>query len=262
LRLHAYFDGEIDAVDALEIERHLQACHSCQTQLQELQQIRADLRQSLPDHRASASLRARVDRVLELEAGTAQPRRNSAPNAYGTREQWWRPRWHFWIGSLSGGGLVAAAFAAWAFLVWIPQARPLGEALVAAHVRALMSDHPVDVLSTDRHTVKPWFAGRADVSPAVADFEPQGYRLIGGRTDYLQHQRAAVLVYQHGAHTIDVFSWAVGADPLPAQMTRDGYHLACWRALDLGYCAVSDAGWEELHALQHLLQQQSAQDHP
>ena len=162
----------------------------------------------------------------------------------------------------SGGGDQRAAAACWGLLLGIPRTELLGEELVAAHVRTLISTHPVDVISTDRHTVKPWFAGHADVSPVVADFETQGYRLIGGRADYVQHQRAAVMVYQHGAHTIDVFSWAAGAARLPVGLTRDGYHLACWRAQDLDYCAVSDTGWNELRDLQHLLQQQSVQDHP
>ncbi len=88
-----------------------------------------------------------------------------------------------------------------------------------------MPEHLIDVVSTDKHTVKPWFAGHADVSPAVADFEPQGYKLIGGRADYLDHQRAAVVVYQHGAHVINVFSWAGDGRSLPSNATRNGYHF-------------------------------------
>ena len=79
--------------------------------------------------------------------------------------------------------------------------------LVGAHLRSLMPDHLIDVISTDRHTVKPWFAGHTDVSPVVEDFAAQGYRLLGARADYVDRQRAAVLIYQHGAHVINVFSW-------------------------------------------------------
>src|SRR5439155_1224654 len=83
-----------------------------------------------------------------------------------------------------------------------------------------------------------------DVSPVVADFAQQGYRLIGGRADYLDHQRSAVVVYQHGAHVINVFSWSAGRGSLPGNATRSGYHLAFWKAGDLEYCAVSDPGWD------------------
>jgi anti-sigma factor RsiW len=261
LHLQAYFDGEVDAVAATGIEQHMQQCGQCRGVVADFDQTRAALRENLTDYRASDALRARLSRALD-----AEPRSGPAP-AEAPRVTRAAPRrtWFsgpFWIGSLSGGGLVGVAAALFAFMVWIPRMDPLAGDLLSAHVRSLMSSHPIDVVSTDRHTVKPWFAGHADVSPVVADFEAQGYKLMGGRADYLEHQRAAVMVYQHGAHTIDVFSWAAGGGSLPKDMTRDGYHLACWSAKDLDYCAVSDTGWDELHGLERLLQELSAQDTP
>src|SRR5208337_663995 len=144
------------------------------------------------------------------------------------------------------------------FLLAPPLTNPLLDDLVSAHVRSLMPDHLIDVVSTDQHTVKPWFAGHADVSPVVADFAPQGYRLIGGRADYFDRQRAAVIVYQHGAHVINVFSWAKDKRSIPQNTTRDGYHLAFWQAGDLEYCAVSDTGWDELLRLVGLLRDLNA----
>jgi anti-sigma factor RsiW len=94
----------------------------------------------------------------------------------------------------------------------------------------------------------------------VADFETQGYKLIGGRADYLDRQRSAVVVYQHGAHVINVFSWAAAGRRLPGDATRSGYHLAFWRAGDLEYCAVSDTGWDELLGLVRLLRDLGARD--
>jgi anti-sigma factor RsiW len=94
----------------------------------------------------------------------------------------------------------------------------------------------------------------------VADFAQQGYTLVGGRADYLDHQRSAVVVYQHGAHVINVFSWAGDGSRLPADATRNGYHLAFWKAGDLEYCAVSDTGWDELMGLVRLLRDLGARD--
>jgi anti-sigma factor RsiW len=252
LHLQAYFDGEFDAVGAAGIEQHLQQCAHCRSTVAEFGQSRAALRENLTDYRAPDALRARLGRALDRESGPAGRRP--------TRSRW--PGWQFWLGGLSGGGLVGAMAAVFAFMVWIPTMNPIAGDLLAAHVRSLMSSHPIDVVSTDRHTVKPWFAGHADVSPVVADFDDQGYRLIGGRADYVEHQRAAVMVYQHGAHTIDVFSWAAGAHALPRDATRDGFHLACWTEKDLDYCAVSDTGWDELHSLERLLQDLSGHDTP
>jgi anti-sigma factor RsiW len=255
LRLQACFDGEVDAMTAADIELHIQQCPQCQSTLQELERARAALRNNLTDYRAPASLRASLQHALDRESGDV------APRAAVSRSRTWSAR-SFWLGGLSGGGFAAAAVTAFAFLVWIPRVSPIGNELVSAHVRSLISSHPIDVVSTDKHTVKPWFAGHADVSPEVADFETQGYRLIGGRADYLEHQRVAVMVYQHGAHTIDVFSMAGNSRIMSGNTTRDGYHVNCWKSGDLNYCAVSDAGWSELQELERLLRDLSAHDTP
>jgi anti-sigma factor RsiW len=167
----------------------------------------------------------------------------------------------FWAGAAGGiGGTAIAATVAFLLLA-PPLLNPLVNDLLSAHVRSLMPAHLIDVVSTDKHTVKPWFAGHADVSPAVADFEPQGYKLLGGRADYLDRQRAAVVVYQHGAHVINVFSWAgPPSSNLPRDTTRNGYHMAFWRQGDIEYCAVSDTGWDELLGLVRLLRELGARD--
>jgi anti-sigma factor RsiW len=136
------------------------------------------------------------------------------------------------------------------------------DGLVTEHVASLVPGHLVAVASTDHHTVKPWFAGHADVSPTVADFANSGFALVGGRSDYLARQRAAVLVYRHGAHVINVFSWRAEGSRAPRDATRDGYRLAFWRTGDLQYCAVSDTGWDELHRLRDLLQSSAAGEPP
>ncbi|HYL02912.1 MAG TPA: zf-HC2 domain-containing protein [Steroidobacteraceae bacterium] len=247
LRVQAYFDAEVDAVAAAEIERHTEHCAECRALLGDLAETRAALRSGLGERRAPPALRGRIARLLEHEAGPLAPRSAlSARPVAGARS--------FWLGALGGAGVTAIAAAA-AILWWAPAASErLPDELLAAHLRSLMPAHLTDVLSTDRHTVKPWFAGHADVSPVVADFTPQGYRLLGGRADYLERQRAAVVVYQHGAHVINVFAWGAGeAGSLPSTATRRGYRLACWRAADLDYCAVSDTGWDELLGLERLL---------
>jgi anti-sigma factor RsiW len=164
------------------------------------------------------------------------------------------------MGATSGLGMAAAA-ATLAFLLLSPQLpTPVVDEVLHAHVNSLLSAHLIDVVSTDQHTVKPWFAGHTDVSPLVADFEPQGYKLVGGRVDYLEHQRAAVVVYRHGAHVINVFSWAAAQRSSPGQLTRNGFHFVFWKAGDLQYCAVSDTGWDELLGLVRLLQDLGGQD--
>ena len=302
LRVQAYFDAEVDALSAADIERHLEHCAECRALLRDLEQVRTVLRRDSDYARAPTELRSKIMRALDQEgaaeiqvaegapasegaaapvgtatpegtaspegtaapAGTASPRGTAAPQGTAFPMRTPRPRervsptWRmrpFWMGALGGVGGTAIA-ATFAFLLLLPRfANPLLDQLANAHVRSLMPSHLIDVVSTDKHTVKPWFAGHADVSPVVADFEAQGYRLIGGRVDYLEYQRSAVVVYQHGAHVINVFSWAGHERALPTDVTRSGYHLAFWKAGDLEYCAVSDAGWDELVGLVRLLKE-------
>jgi anti-sigma factor RsiW len=256
LRVQAYFDAEVDAVSAADIERHIEHCDGCRALLQDLEQVRTVLRRDSAYVRAPAALRAKLMLALDEESTalakeTPRPRERASPS--------WRPR-SFWAGALGGVGGTAIA-ATLAFFLLVPRlTNPLLDELVSAHVRSLMPPHLIDVVSTDKHTVKPWFAGHTDVSPVVADFEQQGYKLIGGRADYLDHQRSAVVVYQHGAHIINVFSWAANEHALPNDVTRNGYHLAFWKAGDLEYCAVSDTGWDELRGLVRLLRALGAGD--
>ena len=250
LRVQAAFDGELDAVSAAAIERHVGLCPECRTLLQDLEHSRDALRRSLEYPTAPPQLRARIGRALDAEAAAEERRR--APRAA------WRGR-PFWLGTLTGAGAALAASLALVLLAPLIFAS-LPDELIAAHLKSLKPGRLTQVVSTDRHTVKPWFAGRVDVSPVVADFSAAGFALAGGRADSLDHQRAAVLVYEHGAHVINVFAFMPPRTPLPEQTTRRGYHIACWRAGDLSYCAVSDAGWEELAALEGLLKDLGTRD--
>ncbi len=265
LRAQAYFDDEVDALAAADIERHAETCAECRALLQDLGELRTAIRDLTPA-RATPALRARILRALDDEEvavdedESAHEPRIDAPRALRGRSTW-RTR-TFWTGAVGGMSGTAVATALAFFLLFPGLGQPLLDELVGAHVRSLMPSHLIDVESTDQHTVKPWFAGHADVSPLVVDFAPQGYRLVGGRADYLDHQRAAVVVYQHGPHIINVFSWAAGRRTSTNNTTRSGYRIACWPAADLQYCAVSDTGWEELQELVRLLQTRAAEDMP
>jgi anti-sigma factor RsiW len=258
LRVQAWFDGELDALSSADLERHLERCAECRALRQDLQRARELLRSAPPEH-APHELRARVTHCLDAESVVERRAARATPWA---RRAAWRPRAPFWAGTATGLAAAAcAAVAAWFLFLMSPAApQALLDDLVAAHVRSLMPTHLTDVVSTDRHTVKPWFAGHADVSPVVADFAAQGYRLVGGRADYFDGHRAAVVVYEHGPHIINVFSWAGVSHRLPEQTTRNGYHIACWPLGNVEYCAVSDTGWTELQDLVSLLRDLGARD--
>jgi anti-sigma factor (TIGR02949 family) len=246
-RLPAYFDGELDALASAEMERHLAACEECRKSLEELTELRVALRRELKFEPTPPALKARIQAALDREAAPQLPPRPArAP----------RSARAFWGGTFAGVAAGALAACLVLFLAVPTGIDPLVDDLVNAHIRSLMPQHLIDVESTDRHTVKPWFAGHVDVSPVVADFGDQGYKLLGGRADYFDRQRAAAVIYQHGAHFINVFSWSDDGKRLPSDTTRNGYRLAFWRLGNLNYCAVSDTGWDELHALEKLLKKE------
>jgi anti-sigma factor RsiW len=250
LHTQSYFDGELDGAAAREAERHLEGCASCRALLEDLEQTRGEVRRAF-GFGAPEDLRAEVQRRIDDSQKTE---RSVLPlRARPTRS---RP---FWAGAFSGLGTGLAAATLIAILVLPSRNDVLVENLVSQHAGSLLPNHLIAVESSNHHTVKPWFAGRADVSPTVDDFASQGFTLIGGRTDYIDRQRAAVVVYRHNDHVLNVFSWRrSGASP--ADTTRDGYRMTFWTAGDLQYCAVSDASWETLHRLRELLRTASGEE--
>jgi anti-sigma factor (TIGR02949 family) len=241
--LDAYADSELALAEAARVNRHLQDCAACRAELAAVRTLRRALREHIPRERAPAPLRARILAGL--------PGAESAPG------------WGRMLGGNAGAwvqlGLSAltAGAVALAAVLWLqhPPARdPLVQELVASHVRSLLSGHPLDVASTDQHTVKPWFNGRLDYAPPVVDLAPQGFPLAGGRVDYVGQRRVAVLTYQVRRHPIDLYV-IPGTDGARAPATRAeaGYALARWQAGGMTYWAITDAAAADLQAFRQAL---------
>lgn len=246
LRVQAYFDGELDAAEALRVEEHLQHCPECISSVEELDRARSAIRNATY-YRTPAALRTAVTAAIAAEAG---PRASRGAGILRTGG--------FWSGAGAGAAATALAAALAMFLVLPSPSSELANELTGAHLRSLMAGHLIDVESSDQHTVKPWFAGHADVSPPTPDFPKEDYRLVGGRADYIDGRRAAVVVYRHGKHIINVFSWSQHGGSIPSDVTRNGYHMAFWRSGDLVSCAVSDTQLDELTRLVSLMKDAAA----
>jgi mycothiol system anti-sigma-R factor len=203
-----YFDGELDRATARELEAHLDDCAECRDALVALDALRRAVREDAPRYAAPRELRARLQ--AELGEHRARPSR---------RKQ--RP----WL-ALAASAALAFIAGGGAALLWQQRGEtPIAHDLFESHWRALAATSPVDVISTDRHTVKPWFAGKLADAPLVQDFAEQGFALVGGRLDYAGSERVAVLVYRHGQHLIDVFVLPTSVGAAPAASLRDGYAL-------------------------------------
>jgi mycothiol system anti-sigma-R factor len=243
--LHGYIDGELDAERAAEFERHLISCHQCASALEVQETLRTSIQQTGLYERAPAALRSKLkDQLNPAAPVTAKP--------FPTRSR--QSPWQ-WLG-------VAAAFFLVAFLGGrlIPGLSgnrgqsELASAIVDAHLRSLQPGHLVDVISTDQHTVKPWFDGKVDFAPPVRDLVADGFPLQGGRLDVVKGHQVAVLVYGRRKHVINVFVWPVTQpDTMPQSGSQLGYNWVDWRHDGMEMCAVSDVNPSDLSELRTLL---------
>jgi anti-sigma factor RsiW len=287
--LDANADHELPAPDARRVQQHIESCAACRRESENLRALSGALR-AAPYHRAPQSLRERIvaglppveEPVAAAEVPVANvetPPRERARRGWLDRwlDGWRAPQGGFgWPtgagGSLGSGGVFArgwltalvVALCAVAAGVALNLRRPadfgpFADELVESHVRAQVSGRDIDVISTDRHTVKPWFNGRLDYSPPVEDLAANGFALEGGRLDYLAHQRVAVLVYRYQKHVIDVYvfpqtgSGGTGRDTggaVPATLGREGYSIAHWNAEGMTWWAISDAAPDALKGLE------------
>jgi anti-sigma factor RsiW len=137
----------------------------------------------------------------------------------------------------------------------LPAQDTLTQDIASSHVRSLMADHLTDVVSTDTHTVKPWFMGKLDYAPPVHDFAAQGFALQGGRMDYLDQRAVAALVYQRKEHVINVYVWPdAQTNTGPRATTRNGFNMLQWRTNGMVYWLVSDISADELMELFKIIQ--------
>lgn len=239
LLVHAYVDGELDVIRSLEMEQHAKGCAQCAEKIKSLKALHVALTEGELGYHAPAALRHAV-------------RQMAAPAAPQPRPQDWQWLWKIF----AVGATTVAVVALMLRSATLSEFNPVLGEVVDAHVRSLMANHLTDVLSSDKHTVKPWFAGKLDFSPDVKDFTPQEFPLYGGRLDYLNGHTVAALVYQHSKHYINVFIWPAETAMSSSEQTEHGYNVIIFDANHFHYALVSDMDSSEMEQLAGMLGEQ------
>lgn len=226
---HALIDGELDAGHAREVENHIAGCPRCAAELAAWREMSkavagADLRYTAPP-----ALRRRIEAALpQVQA----PSRRAVLRGFAMGSA---------VSAIAATGLVAIVLRS------DDEARITSE-IVSAHLRSLQAGHLTDVISTDQHTVKPWFNGRLDVAPPVVDLTAQGFALVGGRLDYVDARAIGAIVYRRRLHVINLFvAQSASTEPRAARTeTVQGFNIRSWSEGGLNFWAVSDLAADEL----------------
>lgn len=236
--LHRYVDGELAPDLRREADTHLETCADCRRLAAEETAWQQAIHRAGTYYAAPEEVRRRIARLAARPAFS-------------------RLLWRGWAMAASLLLAVALSSGVTAYIVAGTGQEPLTQEIAASHVRSLMADHLTDIASSDQHTVKPWFHGRLDYAPPVADTSAAGFPLIGGRLDYIDHRPVAALVYRRNQHPINLFVFPSGeADSAVRASVRNGYNIVHWTAHGMTSWAVSDLNAAELGAFAQLLQGQ------
>jgi anti-sigma factor RsiW len=239
--IHAYADGELDLVRALELEKHLASCPSCSRACEDTKALKLSISSS--DLCVTAPARLRRNILRELRAADRSTR--SWPIA-------WRAMLKLVV-PIAGVALLTLALLP--MLNVRSSDERLAEEVSSCHVRALMLDHKTDVASSDKHTVKPWYQGKLDFSPPLTDLADRGFPLVGGRLEYVQGLPVAALVYQHRQHIINLFVWPAPGKSVVSNKVSvlQGYNLVHWTESGMTFWAVSDLNRADLTGFTQLM---------
>jgi anti-sigma factor RsiW len=253
LRIGALLDDELASRERDELVAHIAECADCARYRGELKSLAhrvRDLREPAP-----ASLAHRLRARLEVEAAEA-PLPRTRP-AFTAMVRDWLGRYLNSYYRPALAMLAVAILSATSAFWWADRAQDqqaLAHDVLAAHVRSLIQDNAVQVASLDTHTVKPWFAGRLDYTPIVKDLSEEGFKLIGGRLDYVDGRRVAALVYMRRLHKINVFIWpAKDGAAMGSHLHIDGFNIVTWTEANMTFWAISDLEERELSELAGLI---------
>jgi anti-sigma factor RsiW len=242
-KLAAYADESLSPQESAGVEDHLRACPSCAAEALALVQMKRATRAAAASLSLQPEFRIRPEFRRKLEESIQKRQRS-----LGSR---------MWLPALAAAALllIVASFTVLAGRAHRDQA--IAESL-DLHVATLASSNPVDVISTDRHTVKPWFQGKLPFTFNLPELQDSPYKLLGGKLAYIEHGPAAQLLFEIRKHQISVFILQDQERFVPAVAAQTatserGFSVETFSQAGLRYVIVSDTSPADVHALAELL---------
>ena len=233
LLLNALADGELDAPSAAALERRMADEPALRESYDVITATRAALGK-LERPEISAGFLDRIESAVGVAARASVSARHR-----------WQADWRALAASLLVAVVVAGSGGYW--LGTSGSQGTIADLVASSHRRSLLAASPVDIASSDRHTVKPWLDSRIGLSPPAPDLVAQGFALVGGRVDVIEGRAVPALVYRHNEHLITILAEPAGAGVSgPKDQEVDGYNMVSWSGNGFDYWAASDLERDEL----------------
>jgi anti-sigma factor RsiW len=238
--IDAYLDNELDVSTAVHVRQHMRDCSHCQELLESRKVVQTllsnpEVRFEVPD-----TLFGKIQSILPAASSGTKQQTRVRPGV---------PR--FSVPLALAAAIIILLGLAFLYQAGILARSPgnrLETEVISSHVRSLLAAHLLDVPSTDQHTVKPWFAGKLKFSPPVQDFADNGFRLVGGRLDFIDGREVAAVVYQRNKHVINLFVWPSESNHSTATQSyaKDGYNIVHWARGGFEFWLISDVNAKDL----------------
>jgi anti-sigma factor RsiW len=238
-KLETYLDGELSANEMRDLDTHLRGCPPCAADVLNRLQMKRAVHSAGKLYRPSPEFRERIRKSV-----AAKPRRSSI---------------RLWLGATAAVALlVIVGLVTTSVRQQQLQRQQTVSELADLHVATLASANPVDVISTDRHTVKPWFQGKIPFTFSLPELQSSEFTLVGGRVAYLGQAPGAELIYQIRKHQISVFILQdrdVGSDSGSSLRQRKelSFNIESWNQDGLRYFVIGDASADDIRNLAELL---------